>query len=270
MIDAARASGDPLEHRADSVLGEHVPRCGRTARAADYTATQNMAEWFMENEPDWMTALWSPTRFCFPACTATRARSRSSTSSTTRSAAMSSIARSQYNALQLSLRKRWSHGYQFDVNYTLAHAWTMVVGRDAAASSTTIRQRRLHRISHQHLEPDQQYADADFDIRHQINVNWVAELPFGHGKPIGKDVTGLRQRVHRRLVGGGHLAVDERLPVQRRRTAARAGRRTGTSRATPSLVDPGVLPATGTTKDAVNGLPSPFTDPTEALDVLPA
>ena len=93
----------------------------------------------MENEPDWMTALWvadedfndpsSPdygqglnSLSCFPACPSTgpftffnqpvrftrrrRARSRGRS----------------YNALQLTLRKRWSHGYQFDVNYTLAHA----------------------------------------------------------------------------------------------------------------------------------------------------
>src|SRR5262249_57955731 len=34
----------------------------------NYSATANMADWFMQNEPDWMTALWVADEFCFPAC----------------------------------------------------------------------------------------------------------------------------------------------------------------------------------------------------------
>ena len=34
--------------------------------------------------------------------------------------AISSIGRSNYNALMLTMRKRYGRGYQFDVNYTLS------------------------------------------------------------------------------------------------------------------------------------------------------
>ena len=70
LIDAARASGDPLsiapipfwENMFPDAAGDPLEFGG------NYTATQNMAEWFMENEPDWMTALWVADEFCFPAC----------------------------------------------------------------------------------------------------------------------------------------------------------------------------------------------------------
>jgi hypothetical protein len=32
------------------------------------------------------------------------------------------------------------------------------------------------------------YSNSDFDMRHQINVNTVWELPFGHGRKFGADV----------------------------------------------------------------------------------
>jgi hypothetical protein len=128
---------------------------------------------------------------------------------------MSSVARSQYNALQLSFRKRWSHGYQFDVNYTLAHAMDHGSAVERGSFFTTFDNGGYTGFLINTWNPDQQYADADFDIRHQINVNWVTELPV---RPRQEDRQGrqrLRQRVHRRLVGGGVVAMDQRLPVQR-------------------------------------------------------
>jgi hypothetical protein len=36
--------------------------------------------------------------------------------------------------------------------------------------------------------PDQRQATSDFDLRHQVNTNFIAELPFGQGKAIGGKV----------------------------------------------------------------------------------
>ena len=37
-------------------------------------------------------------------------------------------------------------------------------------------------------------ALSDFDLTHQINANWIAELPFGKGKWIGRNHTALPRR----------------------------------------------------------------------------
>jgi len=112
--------------------------------------------------------------------------------------------------------------------------------------------------------PDQQYADADFDIRHQINVNWVTELPFGHGKKFGKDVNGFVNA----FIGDWSLAGLWRwtsgfpFNVQNCRSCWATN---WNLQGNASLVNPGSLPSLGTTKDKVNDLPSPFTDPTAAI-----
>ena len=216
----------------------------------NYTATQNMAEWFMENEPDWMTALWvadedfndpsSPdygqglnSASCFPACPSTGPftffnRQYDSLG------AMSSMARSQYNALQLSFGSAGATATSSTSTTPWPMPWTTV---HRSERGSFFGQRFDNGgytgflINTWNL--DQQYADADFDIRHQINVNWVAELAVRSRQADRQGRQRLRQRVHRRLVGGGLVAMDQRLPVQRRRTAGRAGPRTGTCRATP-------------------------------------
>ena len=37
-------------------------------------------------------------------------------------------------------------------------------------------------------QPELQYSYSDFDVRHQVNLNWVADLPFGRGRAIGGGV----------------------------------------------------------------------------------
>ncbi len=40
------------------------------------------------------------------------------------------------------------------------------------------------------FSPNQMYAISDFDMTHQFNANWVAELPVGHGKRFAADAPG--------------------------------------------------------------------------------
>jgi hypothetical protein len=39
--------------------------------------------------------------------------------------------------------------------------------------------------------PNQTRAVSDYDTTHQFNANWLIELPFGRGKPIGRQSQGL-------------------------------------------------------------------------------
>jgi len=104
-----------------------------------------------------------------------------------------SVGNSNYHALQVSFRKRLSQGIQFDLNYS--YSKSIDISSDAA------------RITPLGLEgsgsalgsggtivnswfPNQLRSLSDFDMTHQFNANWVAELPFGHNKRFGNTALG--------------------------------------------------------------------------------
>ena len=128
--------------------------------------------------------------------------------------AQSSIGRSEYDAMQLSLRKRFSRGHQFDLNYTLARAKDHGSEVERGGAFGNFGSGGYSGFLVNSWEPDLNYSYADFDVRHQINVNGLCELPFGEGRSSGRRGVG-GERDHRRLVGRRHLPLDERLPVQR-------------------------------------------------------
>jgi hypothetical protein len=265
MIEAARASGDPLSIAPIAYWENVFPgAAGAIFDDVERTATQNMAEWFMENDPDWMTALWVADEFCFPACAKTGGFTYFGQQYDSL-AAESSIARSQYNAMQVTLRKRWSHGYQFDFNYTLAHAKDHGSATETGSFFTTFDNGGYTGFSIDTWDLEKQWADADFDIRHQINVNWVAELPFGHGKAMGSNVPGWVNAAIGEWSVAGLWRWTSGFPFNVfncRSCWATNWNLQGNA----SLVTPGVLPDLQTTKDKVGGLPSPFADPEGAID----
>jgi hypothetical protein len=85
-----------------------------------------------------------------------------------------------YHAAQLMLRHRMSHGFQFDFNYTLSKS--IDEGSDAeridffSAALTT--QDPVINSWNQRLNR----SVSTFDTRHQINTNYVVELPFGRSR----------------------------------------------------------------------------------------
>ena len=89
--------------------------------------------------------------------------------------AFSTVARSNYNALQLSLRQRLREDVTFDFNYTYGHSLDNASGLQNSTSFGTA-------FIVNALFPDENYASSDFDATHIINANWVVGLPFGRGK----------------------------------------------------------------------------------------
>ena len=85
---------------------------------------------------------------------------------------LTNAARSQYHSLQAELRRRFTGGIYFQLNYTLAKALT-----DAAGVGQT-RFDPLIDNNNRRLE----YAVADFNTEHVINFNGIYELPFGKGR----------------------------------------------------------------------------------------
>lgn len=103
--------------------------------------------------------------------------------------AWSSIGKSNYNALQASLRKQFSNGIQFDLNYTYSKSIdiTSSATRLSWSSSTNIGAPGT-RLANA-FAPNSRRAVSDFDTTHQINMNWMAELPFGKGRSFAADAS---------------------------------------------------------------------------------
>ncbi len=270
LIEAARASGDPAAIAPIAYWENLFPDAmyfedddGNPSNGG-YSATGNMAMAFMDNEPDWITALWVADQFGYPAFPRT-GQNTFMNAQYGSLAAQSSVARSQYNSMQVTLRKRWSHGYQFDLNYTLAHALDHGSSVEKGSFFTTddFNSGGYTGFAIDSWDIEKQWGNADFDIRHQINANWVAELPFGQGKSIGKDSPGWVNAIIGEWSVAGLWRWTSGFPfnVQNCRSCWATN---WNLQGNAELVTPGVLPPTGTTKNAVDGLPSPFKNPEEA------
>ncbi len=99
--------------------------------------------------------------------------------------ALSSIGSSYYNAAQVVLRHPFSHGLQVDVSYTFSHS--IDLGSDAERNTEFATSGSSGSFSDiiNTWRPYLNRASSDFDTRHLLTVDWVYEMPFGHGKALG-------------------------------------------------------------------------------------
>ena len=88
------------------------------------------------------------------------------------------IGESSYNALQVTLQKRFSAGLQGDFNYTWSKSldWTSQAERIPTSGGNNNAQ-----IINT-WRPNQLRGRSDFNASHQINANWIFDLPVGHGR----------------------------------------------------------------------------------------
>ncbi len=166
------------------------PAAAGAVSGVDMTATQRMARLFFQNDLDWTTALFNADTACSPACSVL-GRYAYWNSQFSQLRAQSSMATADYNSMQVTLRKRWSDGYQFDVNYTLSKSTDL----GSAVERDTLGLGGYSGFLLNSWEPDLQYSYSDFDVRHQMNLNWVADLPFGRGRAIGDSAPGWLNQV---------------------------------------------------------------------------
>jgi len=192
--------------------------------------------------------------------------------------AQASIGVSNYDSLQAVLRKRYSQGLQFDLTYTFSKSldYTSDVERGDPALGTTGGSNSLglgttnggtnSGIGSYIIDawnPGRQYSPSDFDVRHQMNANWIYELPIGRGKALGATAP----RWANLLIGGWQVAGVFRLtsgfPFNVVGCTCFPTNQTLIGNA--ELL-PGVgFPATQTTRNVVQGFPSPFANPTDAI-----
>ncbi|MFL6466620.1 MAG: carboxypeptidase regulatory-like domain-containing protein [Pyrinomonadaceae bacterium] len=106
---------------------------------------------------------------------------------------ITNLGHSNYDALLVSIQKRFSKGFQFDVNYTYSHS----KDNNSSVANTV-----FGGLICDLRDIDRCYGPSDFDIRHLVNVNGIWELPFGRGKAFGSNASGWVDQ----LIGGWQLS----------------------------------------------------------------
>lgn len=165
----------------------------------------------------------------------------------------STFALSNYNSAQVSIRQRLSRDVTFDFNYTLAHSLDDASGLQNAGNFSTAS------LIFNPLNPELNYADSDFDVRHVINANWLVGLPIGRGKTLLGDSGKLTNAI----LGGWQLAgifrwnsgLPAGRPFANQRWATNWQVSSGMVRVRPIETAPG----------DVNGEPNLFADPQAAF-----
>jgi hypothetical protein len=113
--------------------------------------------------------------------------------------AWSSLGKGDYHALQVTVRKRFSYGLQFDLNYTWSKSIDLgseqegggSFGGGAAAG-----------FVENTWNPSQMRAVSNYDTTHQVNSYGVYELPFGRGRKFGTNMN----KILDALVGGWQVS----------------------------------------------------------------
>ncbi len=146
------------------------------------TATQAIFRQIAANDPDTTTALVNFDLGCVPACSRLGPAAIFNTQFSSLGT-QQSVGNGNYNALQLTVRKRFSQGVQFDVNYTWSKSIDLgstpenniltTNGSSVATQVVNSWDRRAMR------------GVSDFDQTHILSAFVVAELPFGKGKKFG-------------------------------------------------------------------------------------
>ncbi len=104
---------------------------------------------------------------------------------------------SNYNGLQIEVRKSTSHGLAFNLNYTYSHTLgNLFNSNDQTATS----QERTLRDDH--LD----YGPTPFDIRHVFQAYWTYSLPVGRGRALN-----LSNGVLNSILGGWTLSGIHRV-----------------------------------------------------------
>lgn len=227
------------------------------------SATQAIGRRFNRDAPDYITTLWRADQLCNPGCSiygpfAYMAPQYDSL------AMISSVGYSDYHSMVLTLRKRYSQGLQFDLNYTLSESKDTGSQVERGSAFGNFGNGGYTGFLLNSFDVDAHYGYSDFDVRHQINFNGLWDLPFGKGRKWGGNAGTLMNLLIGEWSVAGLTRWTSGFPfnVQNCRSCWPTN---WNLQGNASLVDPNKLPETELTMNAVDNRPSPFKNATEAL-----
>ena len=165
---------------------------------------------------------------------------------------------SNFHGMTLSLRKRFDDQLTFDVNYTWSHSIDNGSAAEGNLAGNTNAPGLFSETAANIVNTfrrDQSVGSSDFDIRHQLNANFVLTLPFGRGGPGGRNALGVLRRLAGNLQLSGLMRYRTGLPFDIANGARWSTNFYGAGRA---LVVGPVDNHGG--EDNVDGVPSAFPD----------
>lgn len=164
---------------------------------------------------------------------------------------------SSYNAVLVSLRKRFSNGFQFDANYTWSHS---IDNQSTVANTTTsgglICDARNLRVCR---------ANSDFDIRHLFNVNGVWELPVGRGRTFFAEAPGWVNAIVGGWTFSGILTARSGLPFGLATSSWPTSFIFDGANGVPAVTEGNAIALRPSIHDAADGTIQFFADPQAAL-----
>jgi hypothetical protein len=108
-----------------------------------------------------------------------------------------SVGNANYHAMQVNVRKGMSHGVQFDFNYTYSKSIDISSDAERIGAYGGLGGQIINS-----WDPNALRAVSDYDTTHQFNTNWIAELPFGKGRWMGRNA----HSVSEAIIGGWQLS----------------------------------------------------------------
>jgi hypothetical protein len=112
--------------------------------------------------------------------------------------AYSSIGLGNYHAMQWTVRKRFSSGLQFDLNYT----WSKSIDLGSTIENTG----SFSGLILNTWNASQMRGVSSYDTTHAVNAYGVYQLPFGRGKKFGSGMN----RILDAIVGGWQISATYR------------------------------------------------------------
>jgi hypothetical protein len=123
-------------------------------------------------------------------------------------------ASSDYDALQVSLEKRFSHGLSFLSAYT----WSKSIDDDSLWNGSVVD------VTNFHLER----GLSTFDTRNRFISSYTYDLPYGHGRPFGSSSSAFMDRVLGGWQTNGILTIQSGNPLDPTTGLQLSGTQTGT------------------------------------------
>jgi hypothetical protein len=111
--------------------------------------------------------------------------------------ALRTITNATYNALEVTLQHKMTHGIQFDFNYTYGKSIDVASDAERVGAWGGLGGPIINAWN-----PNSDRADSDFDLRHQINANAIWLMPFGRGQAFARNANSFVNAV----IGGWQLS----------------------------------------------------------------
>ncbi len=111
---------------------------------------------------------------------------------------------SNYNGLLTSLHKKYSHGLQFDINYTYSHSIdnSSTIANNATGTNAT---GGYGGFLCDAIQLGSCRANSDFDMTHLLSADGLYDLPIGRGKAMANNIPGWLNHV----IGGWQVSALE-------------------------------------------------------------